>query len=493
MSDEATAPVYDPQGTLRDIPLSMLQDAVKAGGVPAHPVQAPDGSTRMIPVTRLNDAVQAGGKILPLQNAGAEIPKAYGFTFGNMANNAWEGAKSVVKGTYDVSKDLIQNPDWFTGPNSTYEKFVGAPGAAEAQKATQAFKEGRYSEAAGHELAGAIPFVGPAAAQIGEQAGTGDVGGAAAKGTAQAVTPMLLSKGAGLVRKAAAPVMQATAEKIYQSGLKPSTTNTPAEVKSMVQTGLQNEIPVSEAGLAKLGDLISDLNDKIKQQIQAGSNAGATVNKFAVASRLGDTAKRFSTQVNPEADLNAVSESGNEFLRNQPAQIPAADAQALKQGTYAQLKDKSFGEMQTATKESQKALARGIKEELAQQFPELSTLNAQDSKFYGLDDALERAVNRISNRNIISLGGKVITGGAAGAAGAMAGGASHAVLPAATVMVVHEIISNPALQTKLAIAMSRASNGKLTFPEARARVQSYATGLGAGTANAQVPDGQTNQ
>jgi hypothetical protein len=84
-----------------------------------------------------------------------------------------------------------------------------------------------------------------------------------------------------------------------------------------------------------LDSLVSDLNSKISADIKAGSNAGATVNKFDVASRLGDTANKFKAQVNPEADLEAVGKSGNEFLANQPTEIPVSDAQALHPAPHA--------------------------------------------------------------------------------------------------------------------------------------------------------------
>jgi hypothetical protein len=252
------------------------------------------------------------------------------------------------------------------------------------------------------------------------------------------------------------------AKKLYQATLKPGPKSyTPAEVESMVKTGLENKIPISKAGLEKLGGLVSDLNDKIAAEIKAGSDAGKTVNKYAVAGRLADTADKFTTQVNPEADLNAVSESGNEFLRNQPNEIPASDAQAMKQGTYQQLKGKSYGELKSATIESQKALARGLKEELVQQFPEIGKLNAEEGKLLGLDDALEDAVNRTRNRNVISLGGKVLAGKNPGLA------------------IAHEILGLPAIQSRIAIAISQAS--KIPISQALSKVSAFAGAIGAGS------------
>jgi hypothetical protein len=192
--------MYDPQGTLRDVPFSALQDAVSNGGVPAHPVKAPDGTVRMVPVTRLKEAAENGGQIQPLESDEGHLPTAYGFTLGNLASNAWEGAKSVVKGAAALGSDIVNNPNWVQGPDSTLNKFVFKPADAEADKAKNLWNQGRYTEAVGHGLAAAVPLVGPAAAQLGEQAGTGDVGGALAKGAGMAAGGEALNLSAKLAQ-----------------------------------------------------------------------------------------------------------------------------------------------------------------------------------------------------------------------------------------------------------------------------------------------------
>lgn len=53
---------------------------------------------------------------------------------------------------------------------------------SEADKARQAFKEGRYSEAMGHAAATALPVIGPAAARAGERIGEGDIAGGIGEG-----------------------------------------------------------------------------------------------------------------------------------------------------------------------------------------------------------------------------------------------------------------------------------------------------------------------
>jgi hypothetical protein len=260
-----------------------------------------------------------------------------------------------------------------------------------------------------------------------------------------------------------------TPEEAYQSALKPSTTLSEAERGAVVNTGLQEKIPVTQGGLDKLGGLIDDLNDKISATIATDPNR--PINKFAVTSRLGGTAKKFATQVNPESDLNAISESGNEFLRNQPNDIPAADAQALKQGTYRALGDKAYGELKGATIESQKSLARGLKEEIATQFPEINDLNAQDSRAINLQDSLERAVNRIGNHQLLGIGTPI----AAGAAKAVTG--SNKV--AAVAGLLKAVLDNPAVKSNLAIALKARGIGAQTI---QSRIAGYMGAL-TGTAS----------
>src|SRR5690606_19687905 len=63
-------------------------------------------------------------------------------------------------------------------PNLIAARVVGRlvvdPAREQGRKAINAWREGRISEAAGHGAAALLPLLGPAAAHIGEQIGTGD-------------------------------------------------------------------------------------------------------------------------------------------------------------------------------------------------------------------------------------------------------------------------------------------------------------------------------
>jgi hypothetical protein len=345
------------------------------------------------------------------------------------------------------------------------------PMQAEAAKARQG-----GPGSTGHAIASGIPVIGPYAAQLGEQAGSGDIGGALTKGVTQYLAPKAVAKAVPLAVKGVqrGVLLGKTPEAAYESALKPSTTLTEAERSSLVKTGLENEIPVSKAGIEKIGDLVDNLNQRIKGTIAQDPNR--PISPQSVANRADAVRGKFANQVNPSADLAAIDASKQEFLdqyRSQPgapgptSPIGAADAQAMKQGTYRVLRGK-YGEMGSASVEAQKALARGLKEEIASQFPELNNLNAAESKLLDLEPALERAVARTGNHQIIGIG----TPAAAGAGTILTGSGKIG----AAVGMMKAVLDNPMVKSKLAIAVSRAS--KVPISVANARVQSYVTSLG---------------
>lgn len=366
---------------------------------------------------------------------------------------------NLLTGAGMVSQE--QGKRFFTHPLDVLHDMAQQQGELGA-RAGKELKNKEYVRGLTHAVEYLLPGLGPTLAHSGDQLESGDVAGGVGTMVGAAL-PMAIGSAAPKVK---IPV-GALPERLYQSALKPSTAYSPSEVSGMVKTGIANEIPVSEPGLAKLSQLISDANQSAKALIAA--DPSRPINKFSVTSRLADTAKRFSTQVNPEADLNAISDSGNEFLRNQPGEIPASEAQALKQGTYQQLKAKSYGELKSASIESQKALARGIKEELNTAFPELQGINAEASKLYGLDEALTKAVQRQANHQLIGLG----TPAAAAAGGILTGSGTGALVSA----VLKGVIDDPVFKSRFAFVLSKARKG-MPFGEATGRIAAYSSALG---------------
>lgn len=375
-----------------------------------------------------------------------------------------------------------------------------------AGKSAESFKNGDYVSGMRHALNYVIPLLGPQIDEAGDKTANGKV--AAGLGQATGIglnlaAPELAAKAAPVVAKLA-PKVQGAAERMYQSALKPPVTAGAEASRELSQTGLANALPVTEAGAAKLQGLIDDLNKKVAAKIQ--SKPGAAISPARVAARADETAQQFGNQVNPTRDLKTIENSQQEFLKTagatpgSPAVAPqptgvlnaqgnpvmtqgtpatpavpappmAADkAQAIKQGTYAQL-SKKYGELSSAQVESEKALARGIKEELETVFPEIKGLNAEESKLLNLQPALERAVSRVANHDLLGLGAPVTAG-----AGAVAAGAPGA----AVGFLLKKVLDDPGMKSKLAITMMKASKtsaSPLKLSTAMARVNAFAQAL----------------
>jgi Fe-S cluster assembly scaffold protein SufB len=79
-------------------------------------------------------------------------------------------------------------------------------------------------------------------------------------------------------------------------------------------------------------------------------------------------------------------------------------AQEMKQGTYKRLREK-YGELGSADTEAQKALARGLKEEIAATVPEVGPMNARESSLLNAKEILDKRVLTAGNKNPLGIGG----------------------------------------------------------------------------------------
>lgn len=521
-----TVPMIAPDGTSGDIPADRAQDAVNAGFKKAVPMTSPDGKTGFIPEERMTDAMKSGFKpnlpdgvkIIGTNPNGMPI---YGSvdsnspaqTVGHFFSSFGDVLSGAAKGLFPSSwGDLAKR----TVPGYAQYQMILKPAIEQGSQAIDAAKQGQLSLAAGHTLAAALPVVGPRAAHVGEQLGNqvgmgdytgaaGTVAGNAALAAGGAMLPKVIPAIGSLTGRAA--LLGKTPEAAYASSLKPSTVLSPAERGAAIQTGLQNEIPVNAAGLEKLNQLIDNLEQAKTAEINSDPNRPVDPN--AVATRVDAAKARFAKQVNAQPDLNAIEGSRKQFLAEQGAQpgkpgtaptptglldaqgrplmsqgtpptapqpappMNASDAQAMKSGTYQVLRGK-YGEQGSASVEAQKALARGLKEELNNAFPELENLNAQQSKLLDLQPLLERAVNRLANHQAIGIGTPIAGTAVKAATGSsfLGGGA----------MLIKSVLDDAAIKSRLAIAVSKAS--KIPYAQALSRMEGLSTSLGAAAASA---------
>lgn len=162
-----------------------------------YEIQSPRGKTYEIEADSMPSGAQLQALLHRMEgNSKPEPAPEQPSAVSRFASNAWEmlNPVSMVKGAAQA----------IAHPIDTAQAMVDAQ-SERAVKAYDLAKEGRYSEAAGNAGAAVLPVIGPIAAGIGEQAGTGDIAGAAGKLTGLLALPAA-AKGTARVGKAAAPI-----------------------------------------------------------------------------------------------------------------------------------------------------------------------------------------------------------------------------------------------------------------------------------------------
>ena len=302
--------------------------------------------------------------------------------------------------TYTKDGVLAQLASWFPAVGGGVGQFVGGTlGAGLGAAAGEGYRQLTQHAA---EIPGAVADVArnlvtqPRATIQGALQGLGAGAiGATEQGVLQGVAPAVVGAGLGKVASMAAPALM-------QSAVKPGVKATAKALirgsdLPVVQTLLDEGVNVSAGGIQKLTNIIDASNETIKDILNSIPES-VKISPEAVAQRTAETTAKFSQQVDRAADVNAIKATTERFLRQNtvPAQVGVKqvptgildaagqmitkeapvmgrvaqdlsplEAQAMKVGTYHQLKAQAYGALKPAQIEAQKALARGLKEEIA--------------------------------------------------------------------------------------------------------------------------------
>lgn len=347
-----------------------LPDGVVIQGIP-------DGTTKAQlygKLVKLNPRYQSLIPTADLENmaaaqaGGANAPANYGFTAGNALSNIWSGLKQAAE-------SIPQTASALTAPGTPQEirragnvPFLSnslivplnrllAGNYADLGKAARLWKQGHPIQAAGYEAAGRIPVVGPILSSIGEQAGTGDIGGAVARGLTLgglAYLPGAIKEAASSAGSAISPEQQAVLngrEQFLRSnptGMRQDFLN---HLNNLEQTGHMSEIgKMNPKSAADLYDMtrahMRDFFDKttgaaLKRQGQVGTtldpvaNAIGSLHNEAIESifpeRMGaidKTMGRFSGKTMNLNDVHGLLTKLNAMNRSLEKMSPSDQAAA---------------------------------------------------------------------------------------------------------------------------------------------------------------------
>lgn len=256
---------------------------------------------------------------------------------------------------------------------------------------------------------------GEAARQIGMRAIGGYAPTTSAEAAKRIAAEAAIQAGAEGIGVGTGKVLKSVGTGLMQSAVKPN----PSLLKEykttapkLVQTLLDEGINVSPRGLEKLDNLLTATNKEISAAV---ANARGTISRDAVVSRAGSVRQTMAEQVNPRQPLRDVRRSLEEFrtdgavparggnfsmLPPTAAPLTVPEAQAMKVGTYQQI-GKSYGQMSSAKVETQKALARGLKEEIERAVPKIRELNKRDAELMAAGEAVGHRISIAGNRDPI--------------------------------------------------------------------------------------------
>ena len=214
-----------------------------------------------------------------------------------------------------------------------------------------------------------------------------------------------------IAQKVTGAVKRSIPERLMQSALKPTSKQLASgEANTAIQTLLKEDVnptlgrTIFGKGIDVLESKVGNINKQISELIK---NSKGTVNKSQVVAYLDDLEKRALNNALPAADLQAIQSAKQEFLSHpllkDIEEIPVQLAQKIKVGTYKNLGEKAYGELKSATVESGKTLARGLKDLIGKVEPKVLGLNAESQALYDTLNVAERRALMEANKDIMGI------------------------------------------------------------------------------------------
>ena len=251
-------------------------------------------------------------------------------------------------------------------------------------------------------------------------------------------------------------------EQLYQSALKPRPGLGSEQIDKIVQAGLKERIPVDpehwETNWQKLNDQVN--------QIIGGGSGQPVIDPANIAKRLDQLKTEWASGSGDPAFLSAIDKVQKDFESRWRAPMTAAEAQEAKKQIYKEIrksKESYYTASQSAIELDAKAeLGRGFMQELQQLHPELQGINRREGAMIDLEKALDRFAAREGNKVTTPYFLSLLAGaGVGGGVGAMFGGGSSemgmgAAMGATAAKLMRDVLEDPVVKSKLAIALARA-------------------------------------
>lgn len=205
-----------------------------------------------------------------------------------------------------------------------------------------------------------------------------------------------------------APVMQQGARRLMQSSIKPNAAaRESGDSAKAIETMLQKGINATEGGMEATQTKVSALENKLQSIL---NQSPAMVDPLKAADNITKAVKAVGLNLERAKNISDIEKVYTKFINHEAikdlGEIPVSLANKMKQAFYRELKDKAFvpGADLTASAKAQKALAEGLKQEVAAAEPAVIPTLAEQSELLNVLKVAGPQASREGNKNIIGLG-----------------------------------------------------------------------------------------
>ena len=271
----------------------------------------------------------------------------------------------------------------------------------------------------------------------------------------------------------------AGAKAVYRGYVKPSlAARSVAKAPAIVETALQEALPISHGGAVKGQAVIDELRTQVEDIL---AKAPGTVDLHQVADRVrGFARQRYFKPGVDTADYQMALGVADKLDQHASLGLPPgakptrvdvslADANEAKRGLYTSIKEAGFGTPQGAKKSTEKFAAHELRTSLERAAPAITPLNARETKLIDAAKAISRAVEREANQNQL-YGVKSLASGALGGAGMALGAGGPLALGGAMAT---RAALHPAVASRAAILANRFSKELGVSAASAARLADY--------------------
>lgn len=219
----------------------------------------------------------------------------------------------------------------------------------------------------------------------------------------------VLPRGAATALKATGrAIPPSIADKLYRSAAKIETVLKPDAVRKALDAAYRTRSTVSTTGQSNLQRSISGHLSFIDDAL--AKNGGKFIDKQDVVKRIDDLAVDFIDMPVARPYLEELGRIRAQFIAEKPDKIPVAQAQRIKRKAWAELHAffKKHNRLNASREtivgeQANLKIGQALREGLEKEVPEIAGANKALGGELELQTAIDRAVGRISNKDIVSI------------------------------------------------------------------------------------------